>query len=460
MMVRFSLAAAIGAFVHFAAIGQNDEDPRAPEEKMQWFMDAKLGIFIHWGIYSVNGVDESWSFYNKKISHADYMKQLDGFRARRYEPADWADLIKRSGARYAVITTKHHDGVATYETQLPLPELGSRESQYIDGLKVPLSSLNATPSRRDMVAPLFAELRERGLKCGAYYSLIDWTYRHYPAFTKDSTRYTIKEDTARWQHFRKFFQGQIDEIATQLDPDLWWFDGDWEHSAEEWEAAKVRMMILDKDPNAIINGRLAGFGDYATPEQNIPIETPNAPAWELCMTIGDQWGWQPWDTVYKSTHDLIHIFADVVGHGGNLLLDIGPKEDGTIPPGQVKVLEELGQWNAKHGEAIFGTRAGLPNGHFFGPSTLSADSTTLYLFLPHGVGGSAELKGLDNKILSVEVLGKPLPLKHRVVGKISWSKVPGLVFIDVPEEAADPWMTVLKVELDGKVKLYRGQGGF
>ena len=178
------------------------------------------------------------------------------------------------------------------------------------------------------------------------------------------------------------------------------------------------------------------------------------------MTLGDQWGWQPQDTNYKSTHDLIHIFADVIGHGGNLLLGIGPKEDGTIPRGQVKCLEEIGQWNAKHGEAIFGTRAGLPNGHFFGPTTLSPDSTTLYLFLANGMRGSVEIKGLDNRIISVEVIGSGTALEHRVVGKISWSKVPGLVFIDVPEEAADQWMTVLKVKLDGPVRLYRGEGGY
>ena len=219
-------------------------------------------------------------------------------------------------------------------------------------------------------------------------------------------------------------------------------------------------MILERNPKAIINGRLQGFGDYATPEQNIPIETPKAPAWELCMTLGEQWGWQPYDTNYKSTHDLIHIFADVIGHGGNLLLGIGPKEDGTFTPGQVSRLADLGRWTSKHAEAIYGARAGLPNGHFFGPSTLSADSTTLYLFLPHGVGGSAEIKGLDNKILSVEVLGRSMPLQHRVVGKISWSKVPGLVFIDLKEGFDDPWMTVLKVKLDGPVRLYRGEGGY
>ncbi len=433
---------------------------RPVRQDLHWFHDAKLGIFIHWGIYSVNGVDESWAFYNRKMTHADYMKQLDGFTARNYDPSAWAELIKRSGAKYAVITTKHHDGVAMWNSEIP--ELVGFNTVFSPAA---LSIVNYTPATRDVIAPLFAELRKRDLKCGAYYSLIDWTDFDYPAFTKDSTRYRIKDDPSRWQRFRNYFQAQIREIAAQLNPDLWWFDGDWENTAEEWEAAKVRAMILEKNPRAIINGRLAGHGDYATPEQNIPVETPKASAWEVCMTVGSQWGWQPWDTVYKSTHDIIHIFADVIGHGGNLLLDIGPKEDGTIPPGQVKVLDEIGQWTSKHAEAIYATRAGLPNGHFFGPSTLSADSTTLFLFLPHGVGGSAEIKGLDNKILSVEVLrdagsGPGVTLDHRVVGKISWSKVPGLVFIDVPEEAADPWMPVLKVKLDGKLKLYRGEGGF
>ena len=428
------------------------------DNKLGWFQDAKLGIFIHWGIYSVNGVDESWAFYNKKMAHAEYMKQLGGFTAKNY--AAWADLIARSGAKYAVITTKHHDGVAMYATR-------REPNSELLGWSVPfyLSTENVAPARRDLVAPLFSELRTRGLKCGAYYSLIDWSDYAYPAFTKDSTRYAIKDDMARWQRFRDYYQGQIDELVTQLNPDLWWFDGDWEHSAEEWEAAKVRAMILDKNPRAIINGRLQGYGDYATPEQNIPIETPKDPAWELCMTIGSQWGWQPWDTVHKSTHDLIHIFADVIGHGGNLLLDIGPKEDGTIPRGQVTRLEEIGQWTSKHAEAIYGTRAGLPNGHFFGPSTLSQDSTVLYLFLPQPAGGSVEIKGLDNKILSAEVLrdagsGAGMTLNHREVGKISWSKVPGLVFIDVPAEATDEWMTVVKVKLDGPVRLYRGAGGY
>lgn len=420
--------------------------------RLGWFQDAKLGIFIHWGIYSVDGVDESWSFHNRRIPHDRYMEQVKGFTAKNYDPEAWAALIKRSGARYAVLTTKHHDGFALWPTK-------AASGYGRKGAQRTLSVMDA-PAKRDVVAPFFAALRKEGLACGAYYSLIDWSSADYPGFLKDSSRYVIANDPARWERFRTFYQTQIAELSDRYAPDLFWFDGDWEHTAAEWQADKVRSLILQRDPKAIINGRLQGFGDYATPEQNIPVTTPDVPAWELCMTMGEDWGWQPGDTAYKSTHDLIAIFADVVGHGGNLLLDIGPKEDGTIPAGQIQQLEEIGQWNNKHGEAIFGTRAGLPNGHFHGPTTLSKDSTTLYLFMPSGVGGSAEIKGLVNKILSVEVLGKPMPLKHRVVGKIGWSPVPGLVFIDVPEEAADPWMTVLKVKLDGPVRLYRGQGGF
>ncbi len=450
---RVILAGLLGVAVGGAG-AQQRVAPESIAAKMQWFADAKLGIFIHWGIYSVDGVDESWAFYNRTVPYADYMRQLGGFTASRYDPAAWAELIQRSGARYAVITTKHHDGVALWDTRVaPGSPSGAA------GTPPPRSVVTSSPAGRDLVGPLFAELRKLGLKAGAYFSLIDWSDPDYPGFTRDSTRYAIQDDPVRWQRFLRFYQDQVSEIATLLRPDLWWFDGDWEHSAEEWEADKVRRMILAAHPDAILNGRLAGYGDYETPEQNIPVETPKYPWWELCMTIGEAWGWQPQDTHYKSTHDLIAIFADVIGHGGNLLLDIGPREDGTLPPGQVRVLEEIGQWNAKHAEAVFATRAGLPNGHFFGPTTLSPDSTTLYLFLPHGACGSAQIKGLENQILSAEVVGLGLPLEHRVVGKISWSKVPGLVFIDVPAEAADPWMTVLRVKLDGPVRLYRGAGG-
>ncbi|MES2777350.1 MAG: alpha-L-fucosidase [Bacteroidota bacterium] len=425
------------AFSYLPCFGQGITDPKEIKEKMQWFGDAKLGIFIHAGIYAVDGIDESWSFHNKKIGYADYMKQLKGFTLKNYDPAFWADLIRESGATYAVITTKHHDGVAMYDTKM-------------NGLSI----VKKTPAAKDMIQPFFAELRKRNIKCGAYYSLIDWSDPDYPGFLKDSSKYKLADDYDRWNRFRAFFQGQIKEISTRFNPDLWWFDGDWEHSAEEWESKKVRNIILSHNPKAIINSRLQGQGDYETPEQNFPVTRPRHNWWELCMTTNDNWGFHH-DNNWKTPHEIITIFADVISNGGNLLLDMGPKEDGTIPQEQIHVLKELGAWNKKHSEAIFNTLGGLPQGHFYGPSTLSKDSTTLYLFLAGNVNGPVMIKGLKNTIRELTVLGNGAPLKAKIVGKVPWNTIPGLVYIDVPASANDKYMTVLKLKLDKTLSLYR-----
>jgi alpha-L-fucosidase len=254
--------------------------------------------------------------------------------------------------------------------------------------------------------------------------------------------------------------GQLKEVNELYKPDLWWFDGDWEHSAEEWESMRIRTEILKLNPRSVLNGRLAGWGDYETPEQNIPVSQPKYPWWELCMTTNDNWGYKVTDTNWKTPFEIISIFADVVSNGGNLLLDIGPKEDGTIPAEQVNILRELGSWNKTNGEAIFGSRAGIPKGHFFGPTTLSADSTKLYLFVSGNAEGPLLVKGLTNKIKSIRVLGNNSSLQHKVVGKISWSPVPGLVFINLPKAVQTKYITVLELSLEGPVKLYSGQGGF
>ena len=156
---------------------------------------------------------------------------------------------------------------------------------------------------------------------------------------------------------------------------------------------------------------------------------------------------------------MITIFVDAVANGGNLLLDIGPRADGSIPPEQINILKELGDWNKRNGEAIFGSLPGLPLGHFYGPTTLSKDSTSLYLFLHGKTNGPIMLKGIRNDIKSVSVVATGTPLKYKVVGKISWSPVPGLVYIDVPKSQDDKYVTVVKVKLDGPVRLYRGKGG-
>lgn len=416
--------------------GQQKEIPK--EKRLAWFKDAKLGIFIHWGIYGVNGIDESWSFYNNYIPYADYMKQLNGFTAKKYNPSKWAKLIKESGAKYTVITTKHHDGVALWNTK-----------------QNDLSVVKKTPAKKDLITPFVNAVRKENLKVGLYFSLLDWSHPEYPNFTRTKKRYI--EDDKKWKSFTKYNFGQLKEL-TKFNPDLYWFDGDWEQSAEKWKAKEIRQLLLEKTPATIINSRLQGYGDYATPEQGVPITKPINTFWELCMTMNNSWGYQPNDKNYKTVNQLIRILVDCISMGGNLLLDISPKPDGTIPQEQVDILKGIGRWTNKHKEAIYGTRAGIPHGHFNGYTALSKDKTILYLYVDNKPNGSLLIKGLKNKVNRVWVVGNGTKLTHKVVGKQYWSSVPGLLYIDVPEEVQDKDVTVIAVLLKGEVDLYREKG--
>ncbi|WP_167609265.1 alpha-L-fucosidase [Maribellus sediminis] len=409
------------------------------EKRMQWFEDAKLGIFIHWGIYSVNGIDESWSFFNDYISYDDYMKQLNGFTASKYDPAAWAKLIAESGAKYSVLTTKHHDGVALWDTHCG-----------------DLSVVKKTPAGKDLVAPFVKELRKNDVKVGLYYSLLDWSHPDYPNKTREIKRY--KEDSVKWNRFVDFNFCQLEELSKQFKPDLYWFDGDWEQSAKKWKAKELSEDLRKWNKNVILNSRIQGYGDYATPEQGLPVTRPDSRYWELCMTTNDSWGYQHNDHNYKTPNQIIRILVETINKGGNLLLDIGPKSDGTIPEEQVTILKELGRWTNKHAEAIYGTRAGIPYEHFYGPTALNQKGDILYLYVPHKPNGPLMLKGIKNKINRMWVVGNGTKLNWDVKMKQYWSAVPGIVYIDVPEKVLDPEVTVIAVLLDGKVDLYREHG--
>ena len=411
---------------------QQKEIPK--KERLAWFKDAKLGVFIHWGIYAVNGIDESWSFYNNYISYPDYMKQLSGFTAENYQPKEWAKLIKESGAKYSVITTKHHDGVALWKTNY-----GS------------LNTINNTPAKRDLITPFVKALRKQEVKVGLYYSLLDWSHPNYPNFTREKKRYT--DNATRWKDFTKYNFGQLTEL-TKFNPDLYWFDGDWEQSAKKWKAKEIRNLLLQNTPSTIINSRLQGYGDYATPEQGVPISKPKSEFWELCMTMNNSWGYQPNDTNYKSINQIIRILVDCISMGGNLLLDIAPKADGTIPEEQVSILKGIGRWTNKHKEAIYGTRSGIPKKHFNGYTALSKDKTILYLYVDNKPNGPLLIKGLKNKVNRIWVVGNGTKLSHKVVGKQYWSSVPGLLYIDLPKKVQDKNVTVVAVLLKGKIELY------
>ena len=415
------------------------EDSLRKEKRMAWFAEAKLGIFIHWGIYAVKGVSESWSFYNNYLPHEEYMKQAEGFTASKYAPETWAKLIKESGARYTVITTKHHDGVALWDTQAG-----------------DLSVVKSTPAARDVLAPFVKAVRRQGLKVGFYYSLLDWSHPDYPNKTKTETRY--KDDPERWARFVRFNFAQLKELNKKWKPDLFWFDGDWEQSAEAWNAKGIVDMLRSSNPNVIINSRIQGYGDYATPEQGMPVTRPADKYWELCMTMNDSWGYQPTDQNYKTPQMLLRTFVDCLSMGGNLLLGIGPREDGSIPDEQVAILKAFGRWIDKHKEAVYETRAGIPSEHFQGYTTLNPAGDILYLYIPYRPNGPLEIKGLMNKVHRVWVVGNGAILPFKVHNKNYWNDVPGNLYIDVPEQVLDENITVIAVLLDGPIRLYRGAG--
>ncbi len=418
-----------------------------------WFRDAKLGIFIHYGIYAVGDVSESWSFHNGNISYEDYMKQCEGFTASKFDAKAWADLFKRAGAQYVVLTSKHHDGVALFDTQ------------YSD-----LSVVKKTPAKRDIIQEYTAAVREAGMKVGLYFSLIDWSdprYRSvYPegADPKDclkdiyATPAGGPEDPEKWQQFLQFNNDQIHELMTRYGTiDLLWFDGDWERSANQWKAKEFKAYLESLNPHVVVNSRLQGYGDYETPEQGIPLYGPDG-VWEFCTTINDSWGYRPSDNDYKTSRQVVRMFCDCITLGGKMLLDVGPKEDGTLDERQVKVLEDLGSFIRDNAEAIYPTHKGLSYAQYLGGSTLSADERTIYLFVYDKPVENLCVKGVKTPVKRVSVLHTGEELSFSYTGGLPWSGIPGTLWIRADKMQLHPMATVLKVELEDKITYNLGHG--
>lgn len=410
---------------------------------MSWFSDAKLGIFIHWGIYSRGDWSESWSFHNGQVSLDDYFGQERDFTASRYDPLEWVRLIEESGAGYVVITSKHHDGFALWDTKA-----GS------------VSSVNSSAAARDVLSPFVDAVRKSGnIKLGIYYSLIDWPHKDYPnIFRNGPPRYNIDKEPARWKRFLDFNNAQLDELQKAFNPDLFWFDGDWEFSAVQWNAAGIVERLRSYNQSVIINSRIQGYGDYSTPELGVPVSRPKDRWWETCMTINDSWGYRKADTNFKSAQTCLMMLVDCISKGGNLLLDIGPRSDGSIPEEEADVLRKMGRWVKKHSEAVYGTKAGMPEGHLLARTSLSSDGKILYIYLPYIPIESVEIKGLMNRIKKARVVGSGEELSFRRYNDLDWVKVPGVYYVDVPESVLDENITVLALELDKPLELYRGEG--
>jgi len=328
-----------------------------------------------------------------------------------------------------------------------------------------------TSAGRDLITPYVEALRRHHLKVGFYYSHLDWSHPDYATIypTRDSeeqtgterykNRYSYPEKGAEnpeaWKRFLEFHGKQLEELSTQFgDVDIYWFDGEWERDPEQFDMAGLRERLQAWQPNAIFNSRLLGHGDYATPEQGIPIVPPDGP-WEFCVTVNDSWGYQGRDHNHKSVRQIVRMFAETIGMDGNMLLDIGPYEDGSLQPEQVARLEGLGDWIRPNAEAIYDTIAGLPAGLFYGASTFSKDRKTLYIFVFDMPIDQIAVKGLKVKPTRVSTLEVGDTLTSNMIGGLG--ETPGILWIDVPK-TVNPNATVLKLEFDAPVEPYVGKG--
>ena len=406
-----------------------------------WFNDARFGMFVHWGHSSQQGVELSWPMAGgvdvlprsrPAVSVADYASSAATFDPAPGAAKEWAALARRAGMRYAVFTTRHHDGYSMWPTKL---------SDYA--------------SSRDLVGEFVEAFRAEGLRIGLYYSLPDWRHPDYPPLTDDDRPYGFgtgrRSSPEAWDRFVAYLFGQIEELLTGYGTiDVLWFDGAWERSPDEWHAAELAARIRELQPSILINDRLPGAGDFDTPEQFVPPEPLPRP-WETCLTMNDAWGWVPDDHNYKSGRSLVHTLCEVAARGGNLLLNVSPTGDGSLPAAQVERLETIGAWHERNGASIAGTSPGLAPWQWYGPSTRRGDRVYLHLLArPYE---TVTVRGLPvRRVRAVRELATGTPLAHRartsVVDQLLRNEDPrGELIIDVPEAIVDDLATVIELEL-------------
>jgi alpha-L-fucosidase len=390
-----------------------------------WFSQAKFGLFVHWDHVSQQGIEIGWPLVGRSIipdsagvedsvSVEQYHSSAAGFDPTEWDPKRLAQMAKESGARYVVFTARHHSGYAMFHSKHAIA--GVEHSRF----------------GRDITRELVDAVRAEGLRVGLYYSLSDWGHPDYPAFTMEDRPYpaehwpeagwaknagtAIADDRHRrsgavqWGRYLDYVRGQLTELLTDYGQiDLLWFDGEWERSPEEWDAAGLRELIKSLQPNVLINERLPGNGDYATPEQGFPVEPPIGP-WELCMTIGEMWGWRPGDTRVKSARSLLTSLIEVASRGGNLLLNTAPRGDGSLNELHVAKFDELAEWMRAHSESVFDT---VPTRgvDYYGPTT--ARPGTLYLHLVMRPVDTIVVRGIPvGRISRVRLLATGVDLAH------------------------------------------------
>ncbi|RLE09818.1 alpha-L-fucosidase, partial [Candidatus Aerophobetes bacterium] len=396
-----------------------DEIKEAHEKRMAWWRRAKFGMFIHWGVYSIPARGE-WVMYQERIPKDEYRKLADEFNPEKYNPEEWVKLAKKAGMRYMVLTTRHHDGFSLFDS------------------KVSDFTAPRTACGRDLIREYVDACRKHDMRVGFYYSLLDWRYDAYFSGPK--------KDPSGWKELVEYVHAQVRELMTNYGRiDVLFYDGGWPYTAEDWESEKLNKMVRALQPQIIINNRSQLPEDYETPEQYIPgtFPSPEAPKrdWETCMTLNEHWGYCKGDNNWKSPRVIVWNLARCASGGGNYLLNVGPKPDGTIPEESVRILEKVGEWMRENGESIYGTtrtQVSFPHG----TTTLKENKLYLHVFYWNREFALAPYKINVKKAYFLKT-GQNIDFKVR--GE-------RIIFTDLPETAPDPFDTVIVLEFEGKIE--------
>lgn len=427
------------------------ETPEQRDRRMAWWREARFGMFIHWGLYAIPAGEwkgrtdhAEWIRTTAQIPLEEYNQFVPQFNPTNFNAARWAQLAKRAGMKYLVITSKHHDGFCLWDSKLTEFDVAS------------------TPFKRDILKELNEACQREGIRFCTYHSIMDWHHPDYlPRRDWEKTRST---EGADFNRFRRYLEGQLAELVANYNPGVLWFDGEWENTWTHEMGKALYDYVRGLNPRIIINNRvdkgrqgMQGMtakgefrGDFGTPEQEIPPQGLPGVDWESCMTMNHYWGWNKADTQWKSTEDLVHKLVDIASKGGNFLLNIGPKADGTFPEEAIERLEGIGRWMDVNSQAIYGTQASpfkrLPWGRCTRKS--SGNQTTLYLHVFDWPGdGKLIVPGLKNKT------AKAWLLADKARKSLATSSDGQALTITVPGEATDPISSTVVLEIQGPLEI-------